>query len=418
MITSGGENRIRKLSVLSWALYDLANQFFALIIVSLYFPRWINIEKGIPEIFYSLAFGISMLLVAVSAPVLGVISDERKKHKVFLIFFTLLSVVFTISLSFPINVFLTLVFFAIANLGCQEAIIFYNALIVKVAPRDKVGLVSGIGRMFGYSGAVLALYMTKPVILKAGYRPTFFLTGILFLVFALPCMIFVKQNGKVSLSSGRVSFSKAYGKLKTAFSDMCKLEGFIDFLKASFFGLCAVNTIILFMLVYAGKVFGLEEVALINLVAFSACFAIAGSILAGAISDRIGYRRSLLGVFLLWGMCILSGTFVGASFVWLIGALAGLSLGGTWVVLRAFVVKIVPEEMLGEAFGLFNLVNYLSAVVGPIFWGLILLYFSRLGERGYRFAFFSLIIFIAAGIVFLLKMEKRIPSDAEPKRQV
>ncbi|MFC1643882.1 MFS transporter [Candidatus Omnitrophota bacterium] len=413
MRNSGGRKAVRGISVISWALYDLANQFFALIIVSLYFPRWISLEKGVPEIFYSLAFGVSMFLVAVSAPVLGAVADAKQKRKAFLVYFTLLSVVFTISLSLPVNVFWALVFFAIANVGCQGAIVFYNALMVDVAPRGRAGLVSGLGRMFGYTGAILALYLTKPVILNAGYRATFLITGILFFIFSLPCIIFVKETrheespGAARFLEGK-GFAEVYKKLREMFISICEIEGFQDFLKASFFALCAVNTIILFMFVYAAKVFGLGEERLINLVAFSALFAIGGSLIAGFVSDLGGYRRSLMGVFFLWGVCIIGGALLSLRFVLVLGALAGLSLGSTWVVLRALVVRIVPEEMMGKAFGLFNLVNYLSAIVGPVFWGLILLYLSRLGEWGYRMAFFSLILFIITGIVFLFKMGKKL----------
>ncbi|MFH1553162.1 MAG: MFS transporter [Candidatus Omnitrophota bacterium] len=408
-----GRKAVTSISVISWALYDLANQFFALIIVSFYFPRWISLEKRVPEIFYSLAFGVSMFLVAVSAPVLGAVADARQRRKAFLVYFTLLSVVFTISLSLPVNVFWALVFFAIANFGCQGAIVFYNALMVDVAPRGRAGLVSGLGRMFGYTGAILALYLTKPVILNAGYRATFLITGILFFIFSLPCMIFVRET-RHEESPGIVrfleekSFAEVYKKLRETFSSICKIEGFWDFLKASFFALCAVNTIILFIFVYAAKVFGLEEERLINLVAFSALFAIGGSLVAGFVSDLVGYRRSLVGVFFLWGVCIIGGALLSLRFVLVLGALAGLSLGSTWVVLRALVVRIVPEEMMGKAFGLFNLVNYLSAIVGPVFWGFILLYLSRLGEWGYRMAFLSLILFIVTGIVFLLKMGEKL----------
>ncbi|MGB3081640.1 MAG: MFS transporter, partial [Candidatus Omnitrophota bacterium] len=162
MIRLGGEKEKKGFLMLSWATYDLANQFFALNIVSLYFPRWINIERNQPEIFYGLAFGVSMFLVAIFAPFLGAISDAKNKRRVFLIFFTLLSIIFTMSLSLPVSIFLALVFFAIANFGCQVAIIFYNALMIRVTPKGRIGFVSGLGRMFGYTGAILALYLTKP----------------------------------------------------------------------------------------------------------------------------------------------------------------------------------------------------------------------------------------------------------------
>jgi UMF1 family MFS transporter len=315
------------------------------------------------------------------------------------------------SLSLPVSIFLALVFFAIANFGCQIAIIFYNALMIGVTPKGRIGFVSGLGRMFGYTGAILALYLTKPIILKMGYQATFLFTGILFLIFALPCMIFVRERQSKEMPRSprfpeKKRLSQVLKGLRTTIFDSEKLKELKDYLKASFFMLCVVNTIILFMAVYAGRVFKLDEIQTINLIAFSTLFAIGSSILSGFISDLVGYRRSLMGIFFLWGVCILTGSLVKPPFHWLVGALAGTSLGATWVVLRALVIKLVPEERIGEAFGIFNLVSYLSGVVGPVFWGLILLYLSRLGEWGYRLTFLSLILFIAIGFIFLLRTRR------------
>jgi MFS-type transporter involved in bile tolerance (Atg22 family) len=71
------------------------------------------------------------------------------------------------------------------------------------------------------------------------------------------------------------------------------------------------------------------------------------------------------------------------------------------------VVKMVPPEGMGEVFGIFNLIGYLSAIIGGLFWGGALLFFSGLGPTGYRIALFSLNLFFAFGIVFFLRL--RIP---------
>ncbi len=382
--------------VLSWALYDLANQFFALNVVSLYFPRWLSLEKKVPEIFYSISFGLSMFLVAISAPFFGAVSDIRGGHRAFLVYFTLLSIIFTMALGFTASIIFALIFFAIANFGCQGAIVFYNALMVKVAPQERMGFVSGLGRMFGYTGAILALYLTKPVVLKFGYKSTFILTGILFLLFSLPCMLFVKE-GKAKEKIGSIHFFKF---------DSFKSIELKNFLKAAFFGLCAINVILLFMSVYVSKVFGLTESEIINLIAFSTIFAILGSIVSGFISDYVGPRRALIGTFFLWGVSLLAGALLSSSFRFLIGALAGMSLGATWVIARAFVIKLTPQDRIGEAFGLFNMVGYLSGIVGPFFWGVAVLHLSSFGEWGYRIALLSLTLFMAIGFVFLARLEK------------
>lgn len=416
------KERIRKWPlVLAWGLYDLANQFFALNIVSLYFVRWVTIEMGAPEIFYSISFGISTFLVAVLAPILGAISDMTGRRKPFLICLTLLSVIFTMVLGASQNVFLGLLFFAIANFGCQAAIVFYNALMVNIAPKDKIGLVSGFGRMLGYSGAILALYLVGPIVVKSGYRAAFLPTGVLFLIFALPCLVFVKDNCPKE-SMGLASFFKKdkifkiFRQLKETLSDSYRFPGLPDFLKATFFILCAVNVMIIFMAVYATKVFGLNEIQIINLIAFSTVFAMAGSIASGYISDRLGPRISLAAIFILWGICLSAAAFVRIEFFyWLIGSLVGVALGSVWAVLRALAIRMVPAEKIGEIFALFNTVGYLSGVVGASYWGVILLYLSPLGELGYRIALFSLNLFIVFALIFLLRMNRKLSKNYLPR---
>ena len=398
--------------ILSWGLYDMANQFFALNIVSLYFVRWLTLEKKAPEIFYSISFGVSMFFIAIMAPVLGTVSDILNRRRPFLIYLTFLSIVFTMILGISDNILVGLFFFAVANFGCQTAIVFYNALMVNITPRGKVGLVSGFGKMLGYTGALLALYLIKPIVLKSGYQATFLPTGILFFVFALPCLLFVKDKGEkrnvdlISFFKGR-KIIEIFKSLKAVGFNSQMLPGLPDFLKASFFGLCAVNVIILFMSVYATRVFGLDEVQIINLIAFSTLFAILGSILSGYISDRVGARLTLITVYLLWVVVFILGASVRSESLYLlVGALVGMVLGATWVVSRALAIELVPVARIGEVFGLFNLVGYLSGIVGALFWGLMLLFLAPLAATGYRIALLSLNLFILLGSFFLLRIPK------------
>lgn len=395
--------------ILSWAMYDLSNQFFALNIVSLYFVRWLTLEKQKPEIFYSLTFGISTFFVAIFGVILGAISDITQRRRPFLVYLTLISIIFTMLLGRD-NIFLGLLFFAIANFGCQTAIVFYNAMMVNISPGNKIGLVSGIGKMFGYSGAILALYIFKPIVLKSGYQATFLPTGILFLIFSLPCMFLIKdKSSKIKIDLiGFLKKDKIKGIFKTlkasAFGAQ-SFPGLLDFLKATFFGLCAVNAIILFMSVYATRVFGLDEAQVIDLITFSTFFAMAGSIFSGFISDYLGHKRCLVAVFMLWVICFLGGTFAkDIHFYWFIGAVTGVALGSTWVIGRALAIRLVPQEKIGEIFGLYNLVGYISAIAGAIFWGLILLILAPYGEWGYRVALLSLILFMGLGLIFLLRL--------------
>jgi MFS-type transporter involved in bile tolerance (Atg22 family) len=120
----------------------------------------------------------------------------------------------------------------------------------------------------------------------------------------------------------------------------------------------------------------------------------------------------MVAVFILWIFCFGAGAIVRNPFsYWFIGALVGMTLGATWVVSRALAISLVPEEKIGEVFGLFNLVGYLSAITGALFWGLFLLVLSPLGELRYRITLFALIIFMVPSVIYLL----RIPIKGEIK---
>ncbi|MFC1593102.1 MFS transporter [Candidatus Omnitrophota bacterium] len=374
-------------------------------IVSLYFVRWITIEKQMPELFYSISFGLSMLLVVILAPFLGAVSDLMHRHRFFLTFFTLISILFTLFLGLTENIFWALLFFAVANFGCQAAIIFYNALLVNIAPPDKIGLVSGIGKMLGYCGAVLGLYVIRPLVLTSGYRAAFLPTGLMFLFFSLPCLLFVKERaaGKSLVSLLKINILLVYFRqfYKNTLN-LISLSELMNFLKAAFFCLCVVNTVIIFMSVYVTRVFGLSEPEIINLVIFSALFAIIGSFSSGYISDHIGYKKSLIVIFILWAVCLVAGA-LGRSvlFFWFIAPLVGVALGSTWVVFRALAIKIAPVKNVGQVFGLFSLTGYVSAIVGALFWGGILWFTSCLGALGYRLALFSLLFLLLPGFIYL-----------------
>ncbi|MBU0549648.1 MAG: MFS transporter, partial [Candidatus Omnitrophica bacterium] len=162
---------------------------------------------------------------------------------------------------------------------------------------------------------------------------------------------------------------------------------------------------IIFMSVYATRVFGLSEAQIINLIIFSALFAILGSFYSGYISDRIGYKKSLLIIFVLWAVCLVLGALArSVLFYWFIGPLVGVALGSTWVVFRALAIKIAPPENVGQVFGLFSLTSYVSAIVGALFWGGVLWFFSCLGALGYRLALFSLLVLLLPGFFYLMRM--------------
>jgi UMF1 family MFS transporter len=391
--------------ILSWALYDTANQFFALNVVSVYFPRWLTEAKDMSVIFYGFAYGGSMILVAVIAPILGTISDFQNRKKHYLVVFTMTCVVSIFFISATQNALLGLIFFALANCGYQLAAVFYNALLPRVARKEKIGFVSGFGRMFAYSGALIAMLLSKPIIARYGYQWTFRATAMAFLFFALPAMIFIREKDyardKPLLSFlNKEGITPVFQRIKDVWSGAAEFRTVRLFLFMFFWGMCAYQTVVIFLAVYAGEVFGLNEQAIINLIFISAVFAVLASLTAGFLADRFGHKRMMKIIFGLWTCSFIFGAFLHPPFHWLIGPLIGITLSSTGVVGRAWLVRLIPREKIGEVFGLYNVMGYIAGVAGPLLWSAVLWMMSPLGVWRYRISLLSLTIFIVVAYMF------------------
>src|SRR6476659_9241979 len=75
----------------SWALYDFANTIFSMNVATLYFSVWLISDLGASNTAYAIGNGISSLLVVLSVPVLGALSDARGRRKPWVVGFTLIS---------------------------------------------------------------------------------------------------------------------------------------------------------------------------------------------------------------------------------------------------------------------------------------------------------------------------------------
>ncbi|MBN3038015.1 MAG: MFS transporter [Candidatus Omnitrophica bacterium] len=387
-----------KLPRFSWALYDFASTIFSMNIISNYFVLWLTVEKNCPELYYSLTFSSSVLLAAFFMPVLGEISDRLKIRMPFLVTFTLGCVVFTCLLGLA-GVSLALVFFFCANFCYQLASVVYNSLLPQVSTQQTLGRTSGLGVSLGYVGAILGINLVKPFYDLYGIQATFVPTAILFLIFAAPCFVFVKDQPHAHIPKSelkvKATFSRLYKNLKEVFQDKSVLK----FIITVFLCLNAVNTIIIYMSVYAKRVIGFDVSEIVYFMSVSIIFAIVGSYLFGHLTDRYGSRSMLKLVIKLWCLVLfLAAISVSRWMFWIVGPSAGICLGATWVCARTMLVELVPREKIGQMFGVFGLAGRFSSILGPVVWGLIVnRFFANLEVLKYRIAVGAMLGFMFIG---------------------
>lgn len=146
--------------VISWALYDLANTSFAVVIITIIFPVYFTSIIISPEIYsqnfgdllWGIASGVSMIIVSFLAPIFGAIADTSRSKNKFLIFLTLACIFFSFLLFFLKEGMVTLavILFIISNVFYQTSMEFYNSFLPQLSSKKNTGIISGFGFSVGY----------------------------------------------------------------------------------------------------------------------------------------------------------------------------------------------------------------------------------------------------------------------------
>ena len=386
--------------ILAWALYDLANTFFAVGMISFYFPLWLVEEQGQSELVFSGALAASTIGVAMLMPLCGAVSDIAGERMRFLRWTTYGCTLATAAIAFTHRVPAALVLFGVANICYQLGTVFYDALLWKLAPPDRLGPMSGVGASFGYVGSALGLLLLWPFVSRGGHAAAFAPTALYFLLFALPTFLLIREPRRPQPLPLRTVLRAAVLRLALTVRAARSNAGLWRFFLASFFSLNAINTILVFMGVYTKRVLGFSDGQIIRFFVFSQLFAVAGALILTRAIPRWGAKRVLGWIWAGWIAALtLIAAGSGGPWLWVAGPVIGFCLGATWATSRVLVMELAPKDQLAEMFGLAGLFGRASSVVGPLLWGLIVLDPSR-----YRHAVAMLIGMLAAGLWLLRRV--------------
>ncbi|MCF7709248.1 MAG: MFS transporter [Verrucomicrobia bacterium] len=377
-------HHITKRAVFSWALYDLANTIFSMGVISLYFPFWVrsNVGENRADAVFGTVMAASMAVIFLASPVLGAMTDKTSRRMPFLAASTLVCVLLTTLLG-RFDFIITLILFGVANIAYQAGIQFYDALLPDVSTETNRGKIGGIGVGIGYFGSYIAVGLG----LVFGTNDRIFLftmIALAFLVFALPCMVFVKERGNpnpvpINLKTVISSLRKTIRTL--ASTKQC--PGLLRFLIGRVFYTDAINTVIGVMSLFTINVAvnsglntqaGERQAQVIMMCSIT--FAIVGGFLWGWVTDRLGPKRTLNYVLWSWLCIFAAAAAVGLMklplwTMYIVGATTGFCLGGVWAADRPFMLRLTPPDRVGEFYGLYGMVGRFSAVTGPLVWAVI-----------------------------------------------
>src|SRR4029077_10072420 len=389
----------------SWAVYDFANTIFSFAVVSgaigLYLVDQFGERDG--NLLLSIAVVLSVGINALVSPILGAFSDRGPGRMPFLLFFTLLCIGATFFIG-SIAASLGVVLFIIANFAYQAALIYYDATLKSVSYPATRGKLSGLGTGIGYCGTVFVGILI--FLLDVPVEDRFRLTSILFLVFAIPLFVFVREpriDAKPACAAAEIR--DPFGQLRRSIAHAREVPGLGRFLLGRFFYSDAVNTVIVVMSIVTTEVFGLSDQNAVLVLLLLTLVAIGMSFVWGTLADRQGPKKTLVWVLVSWAFgLVLGGIAIGlgtAGFIPFViaGAILGSGLGGAQVAHRVLMVRLSPPDRIGEFFGIYGLVGKGSQVVGQLLYGLILfLLLDSLGNGAYQVAVLSLLVTMLIGL--------------------
>ena len=415
-------------ALIGWCSYDWANSAFAAVIVTFVFPTYFSQlvvgpgATGAQD--WGLALGISGVAVALTAPIVGAVADRSGRLKLWLAALTLAAALFTGALWFvrpqDSDVLRALVLVALANISIELAIVFYNAMLPRLAPPHLIGRLSGWGWASGYAGGLAALALCLVFLIKADPPPAFLevrtaepvratavLTAAWLLVFSLPLFLFVREPRGLALPLGP-AVSAGWSQLKSSLRSALGHGPLLRFLIARMLYTDGLAALFAFGGLFAASRFGfrLDEVLLLGIL-LNVTGAV-GAAAFGWLDDRIGPKSTILialaGLIALGAAALATGD---KTSFWIIAGALGLFVGPAQSASRSLMAHLVPRGLEAEMFGLFALSGKATAFLAPFAFSAAT---SAAGDI--RAGMATILAFLAAGFAVLLGLKAAAPADA------
>ena len=173
-----------------------------------------------------------------------------------------------------------------------------------------------------------------------------------------------------------------------------------NFLIAYFFYIDGVLTATYMAATLASTTFGYTQNELIYLFFLIQLSALIGAFLLAKPTDRLGPKKILNGVLVLW-ICVALGVYFVPDSSKLgfagLGLLAGFGLGSVQSASRSFMARLTPKGKEAEIFGFYAFCGKSSSVVGPLVFG----YVAFLTGGNQKLAIMTVSILFIIGLMLL-----------------
>ncbi|MYG43405.1 MAG: MFS transporter [Rhodobacteraceae bacterium] len=406
-----------KKRIWGWMFFDWASQpYHTLLITFIFGPYFVAEVMNDPVLgqeYWGWMLTISGILIALFAPVLGSVVDNRPSKNPWMILFSLMIIVGSAYLWLAVpnssQVVLILLFFGIGLMGIEFATIITNSMLPDLGPKRDVGQISGNGWAFGYLGGIIALAIMMLFFAETETGKTYLNIDPLFglnpenregtrfvgpfcafwyLIFMIPFFMWVRPDKMRVIDDTKSNKGNLYqvvsADLRTIlanFSNVAKSRSLAAYLLSSMFYRDALAGIFAFGGIYAAGVLGwsITQLGIFGILAL--VFGIIATIIGGYYDKKIGPKIVILIsiiVLILTGLIILSTSLEEVLFIpvkegsslphisfWICGCLIGAVGGTLQASSRTMMVIQAIKGRYTEAFGLYALAGKATSFLAP-----------------------------------------------------
>ena len=405
------------LGVSSWCLFDWAHTSFPTVITTFIFSTFFIKSVAPNEIlgteYWSWAVAVSGVIIAILAPILGSIADKAKRRKPWVFILMMVTIIGSALLYFTEPnihwIWWALIFYVIANIGYECTQVFYNALMIGIAPNSKIGRLSGWGWGTGYFGGIvcllLSLYFVSNNVFGTlmGVKYICLLVAVWFFVFAMPMFFFTPdlstEASKKPLGGVIVDGLRSLGH---TLRDIKKHRYVFLYLVAHLIYADGLITLFAFGGIYAAGTFHMSISDII-------LFGIGMNITAGLgaigfawVDDKVGSKFTIvLTLSCLIILTILILFVKSVLYFWILGLVLCIFVGPVQAASRSYMAHISPPEKITQFFGLYALTGRGTAFIGPALLGVLTAIF-----KSQRAGMSIIVIMLGIGLILMFFVPK------------
>ena len=429
-----------KKTINAWALFDWANSAYALVISTAIFPIFFiaNTEPVINigsmsftnSSLWTFAVSFSYIIIAFITPLLSGMADYSGRRMFFLKIFTVLGSLSCIALYYFKGVpqlWLGTSAFILATIGFAGGIVFYNSYLPLIVTEDRLDKVSAKGFAAGYIGSVILLLFilwmvmrpdtfnipgaTEDIQVNNASRIGFVLVGVWWIIFGFISFHNLPKDKR--LFSEDNLFTKGYQEIKKVYAELQTQPEVKKFLWSFFFYSAGVQTIIYVATVFAKIILHFESSEMIAIVLVLQLVGIVGAYFFAFLSDKIGNKKSLIIMILIWILiCLVAYVTTGKTLFYFLAGLVGMVMGGIQSLSRSTYSKMLNDkaEDVTSYFSFYDVLYKTSIVAGTLAYGAVDNLTGNL-----RYSVLVLGLFFVIGLVILFRTNLAVAMEDRPK---